>query len=50
MWAPDLISGLLPDIEHMAAFQAVCRIGDLLLERQDDSFYIDYGDDFDLFC
>ncbi len=50
MWAPDLISGLLPDIEHIAAFQALCRIGDRLLERQDDSFYVDYGDDFDLHC
>jgi hypothetical protein len=28
MWAPHLFPGLLHDIKHMAAFQAVCQIGD----------------------
>ncbi len=48
MWAPDIIPGLLPDIKHMAAFHAICQIGDRLLERPDDSFHVDYGDNFDL--
>ncbi len=50
MWAPDLIFGLLLDVGHMAAFQAVSQIGNQHLQNFDDSFYIDYSDDFDFLC